>query len=213
MSITPQQALQALRDHFSHKTTRFFPAHEALNILDAALREEAMGHETPRDGRFPAPAAGIAPAPPKGTTTDPTDPRLGRGEDSAPREQNEVYLVLSPEERAKGFVRPLRRAYIHKGERPQHPTRALTAEQEREHAGRGYVLYEKYPEGGGIVGRFWTQEQLDSGCGAKTTMSLDLCETYARKPDFYGSTYCTGCRMHKRVEEFVWVEDGQRVGS
>ena len=47
-------------------------------------------------------------------TTDPNDKRLGRGVDDAPRPQNEVYLVLSEEERAKGFTRPLRRSYIHR---------------------------------------------------------------------------------------------------
>ena len=48
-----------------------------------------------------------------GVTDDPTDPRLTHGADEAPGPQNEVYLVLSEEERAKGFVRPLRRAYVH----------------------------------------------------------------------------------------------------
>lgn len=47
-------------------------------------------------------------------TDDPNDPRLGRGVDSSPREQHEVYLVLSDEERAKGFVRKLREQYRHK---------------------------------------------------------------------------------------------------
>lgn len=46
-------------------------------------------------------------------TTDPNDPRLGRGVDSEPIPQHEVYLILSEEERAKGFVRPLRTSYIH----------------------------------------------------------------------------------------------------
>lgn len=46
-------------------------------------------------------------------TTDPKDPRLGHGSDAAPGPQNEVYLVLSEEERAKGFVRPYRDAYRH----------------------------------------------------------------------------------------------------
>ena len=46
-------------------------------------------------------------------TTDPTDPRLKRGPDSEAAGQNEAYLVLSEEERAKGFVRPLRHAYKH----------------------------------------------------------------------------------------------------
>ncbi|HEV2172797.1 MAG TPA: hypothetical protein VGR71_04480 [Nitrospira sp.] len=46
-------------------------------------------------------------------TTDPNDPRLGHGSNEAPQPQNEVYLVLSQEERRKGFVRPLYRAYLH----------------------------------------------------------------------------------------------------
>jgi len=47
-------------------------------------------------------------------TTDPKDPRLGHGVDTEPVPQNEAYLVLSEEERAQGFVRPVRRAYVHK---------------------------------------------------------------------------------------------------
>ena len=49
-------------------------------------------------------------------TDDPTDPRLTHGVDPADapaRPQAEVYLVLSEEERAKGFIRPVRRSYWH----------------------------------------------------------------------------------------------------
>lgn len=45
--------------------------------------------------------------------TDPSDPRLGRGVDEAPVPQHDAYLVLSETERAQGFVRPVRRAYMH----------------------------------------------------------------------------------------------------
>ena len=45
--------------------------------------------------------------------TDPSDPRIQRGLDEAPRPQNEVYLALSEEEIAKGFVRPVRNKYAH----------------------------------------------------------------------------------------------------
>jgi hypothetical protein len=45
-------------------------------------------------------------------TTDPNDPRLGR---QGERGLNDAYLVLSEEERGKGFARPLRRAYVHVG--------------------------------------------------------------------------------------------------
>ncbi len=47
-------------------------------------------------------------------TTDPNDPRLGHGADDEPVPQQQVYLVLSEEERKKGFVRPYRDKYIHK---------------------------------------------------------------------------------------------------
>jgi hypothetical protein len=49
-------------------------------------------------------------------TTDPNDPRLTRGADPADapyKEQADVYLVLSEEERAKGFVRPVLTSYWH----------------------------------------------------------------------------------------------------
>lgn len=48
-----------------------------------------------------------------GVTSDPSDPRLGHGVDDEPVPQHEVYLVLSEEDRARGFVRPVRRAYRH----------------------------------------------------------------------------------------------------
>lgn len=46
-------------------------------------------------------------------TDDPSDPRIGRGVDNKPRPQQDVYLVLSDEDRAKGFVRPVRQSYRH----------------------------------------------------------------------------------------------------
>ena len=48
-------------------------------------------------------------------TTDKNDPRLGHGIDTEPQPVNEKYLVLSGEERAKGFTRPLYRSYLHHG--------------------------------------------------------------------------------------------------
>jgi len=48
-----------------------------------------------------------------GTTSDPHDPRLTHGADDEPVEQAPVYLVLSDEERARGFVRPVRTGYLH----------------------------------------------------------------------------------------------------
>jgi hypothetical protein len=44
-------------------------------------------------------------------TTDPNDPDLNQPTETG---QNKKYLVLSEEERAKGFVRPVRYTYKHK---------------------------------------------------------------------------------------------------
>lgn len=46
-------------------------------------------------------------------TTDPGNPKLTHGVDNKPVEQAEIYLILSDEERAKGFVRPYRETYRH----------------------------------------------------------------------------------------------------
>ena len=153
-------------------------------------------------------------------TTDPTDPRLGRGADDTPRPQNAVYLVLSEEERAQGFVRPVRCAYRHVGiPGPEHQLADLTDAQRERYSDTGYVKFEAYPEGSSMLGRYWTQAQLDAvgkGCGTVTTMGRALGETYAREPGFYGSTYCCGCGMHRPVGahgEFVWEPDGSRVGT
>lgn len=45
--------------------------------------------------------------------TDPTDPRLGHGADTETTPQHDAYLVLSDAERARGFIRPVRRKYVH----------------------------------------------------------------------------------------------------
>lgn len=153
-----------------------------------------------------------------GITDDRDDPRLSHGVDKEPVGQAEVYLVLSEEERAKGFVRPYRDRYVHIGiAGPSHPLRGLTPEEEERHGGHGYVSYEEYPKSdSSVVGRFWTQEQLDivKTCGAVTTMGRPLSETTARDPGFYGATYCCACQMHRPVNEFIW-DDGsnQKVGS
>lgn len=104
--------------------------------------------------------------------TDPNDPRLGHGADTAPTPQQSAYLVLSDAERAKGFVRPVRRTYVH--------SMAL----------------------GDI-----------SACGATTTMSQAIAETYARQPGFYGATYCVSCCMHLPVACFTWDGTNELVGS
>jgi hypothetical protein len=101
-----------------------------------------------------------------GLTTDPEEAR-NSGIDPTTGMQR-TYVVLSEEERAKGFVRPVRRSYKH-----------LT-------------------------------------CGTVTTMGVELAETYARDPQFYGGTFCAGCRNHYPVGpngEFVWNGTEEKVGT
>lgn len=137
-----------------------------------ARLDMAMEHLT--DNTNPAPKSPEDQSPPDHSarcTTDgkPADPACtGTG---APKPinpktgQHESYWVLCEEERAKGFVRPVRQTYIH------------------------------------------------TKCGAATTMSRDIAETYARSPLFYGKTFCVGCRMHLPVGEFLWEGTNEVVGS
>ena len=165
-------------------------------------------------------------------TTNPNDPKLKEGQKNEIG-QHEIYLVLSEEERAKGFVRPVRNSYVHVGKK-QHGLeihRMLNEEEKIE-------MKEKYPEnknkeyvavltvmkkedGGFLGGTYVTQEQLDSwksgkllgGCGTLTTMGRELSETYARNPNFYGATFCCRCNKHLPVGEFVWEGTNEIVGS
>lgn len=127
--------------------------------------------------------------------------------------QHSSYWVLSEAERAKGFVRPVRRTYRHVGIRPKYPLRDLTAEEQQQYAQFKYSKYEEYPPGETMVGRFWTDDQLKSGCNSETSMSQAIAETYARDPKFYGATFCCHCGKHIGVEQFVWIDDGSVVGS
>lgn len=117
-------------------------------------------------------------------TTDPSDPRLGHGVDEEKIPQHQVYLILSDEERAKGFVRKVRKTYVH-----------------------------LYTEDGSPVPYPLLSMKGINGCGAATTMSTPLAETYARDPKFYGATYCVGCKKHLPVTEFIWDGTQEKVGS
>ena len=167
-----------------------------------------------------------------GLTTDPNDPCLihGRKEEG----QNNCYLVLSEEECAKGFTRPYRDAYVHKGTKIERDAegrllgRLIKIDEEEypknDHYTKelGFGGYIKYPEDHNCVGKYITTKEVEAiinrkthfgGCGALTTMGTALSETYARDPKFYGATFCTGCNKHLPVGEFVWDKDGEVLGS
>ena len=114
--------------------------------------------------------------------------------------QHDGYIVLCPDERAKGFVRPYRDAYKHIGMRDG-----------------GCNAY-KRPEGvmGGpclTCGEPQPNHARQGGCNTVTTMGKALSETYARDPHFYSHTFCVRCNRHLPVAEFVWTADGAPVGS
>ena len=142
-------------------------------------------------------------------TIDRNDPRLKEIKDDY---QQESYLILSDEERSKGFIRPVRTTYIHTGVRPQYKLRDLTEEEKDNYRGYGYIKYEEYPNDEVVAGRLWTKELLNSGCGEVTQMGISIAETYARDPKFYGATFCMKCKRHIDVNEFKW-DDGEVVGS
>lgn len=146
------------------------------------------------------------------TSGEPVD--VVRANQTAETGQHPSYIVLCPDERAKGFVRPYRDAYTHVGLKPTHPLRDLT-DEERARWGNEFAQFEPFPPGASsAIGRFWTQKELDTkGCGTVTTMGRALSETYARQPSFYGMTFCVCCNRHLPVAEFVWTADGQPVGS
>lgn len=98
--------------------------------------------------------------------------------------QYKDYIVLCPDERAKGFVRPYRDKYIHVGVGGAE----IDPDNPAKHGRKG------------------------NGCGVLTRMGRALSETYARNPKFYQRTFCCGCNEHLDVAEFVW-EDGEVVGS
>lgn len=99
--------------------------------------------------------------------------------------QQKGYVVLSADERARGFARPVRQTYTHVGK----VTRMVN-----DHNGMEW-------------------DQRVGGCGSDTTMGLELAETYARCPSFYSGTFCVVCRTHKPLDEFVWKGTDEQVGS
>ena len=147
-----------------------------------------------------------------------------RADQTAETGQYKDYIVLCPDERAKGFVRPFRNKYIHTGRSLKEWAsidRMLSDEEKLEHPNKPYVAVMTQIVGDMKAGTYVTQEELDAwkngerfgGCGVETVMGNALSETYARDPSFYGATFCVGCNRHLPVAEFVWSQDGEQVGS
>lgn len=158
-------------------------------------------------------------------TTDKNDPKLIEGQKNETG-QHEIYLVLSEEERAQGFIRPVRDTYRHVGKKiesegeivslEEHPNSYYTKDN-------GYVAFIQYPESRSpLVGRYIKEDEYQAlknkeshirGCNGVTSMGRALAETYARDPKFYGATFCVVCNKHLPVEEFVWEGTNITVGE
>ena len=105
-----------------------------------------------------------------------------------PNGQQKGYVVLCDEERAKGFVRPVRESYIHVGRNPEMLGVVLVKVGESNH-----------PSG--------------KACGHRTVIARSIAETYARDPYFYSGTFCVSCGQHYPLDEFVWEGTTEWVGS
>ena len=162
------------------------------------------------------------------TTTDGMPPRPGFENAPAPAPvkdngQHAAYWVLAEAERAKGFVRPVRRSYLHVGRRVC--GKPLLSEQSKLGGHRDICIL---PPGHDGECTMWQrvsqpeaaraeQEHMLGGCGCRTTMAIAIAETYARDPKYYGSTFCCECGVYLPVGEscqFVWDDaNRERVGT
>lgn len=122
---------------------------------------------------------------PKLCTTSGEPVEKVRAEQTEQTGQHKAYIVLCPDERAKGFVRPVRNKYVHVGV-----------------GGHEIDLNDVSKHG-----------RTGNACGALTSMGPALSETYARDPSFYSHTFCVGCNKHLPVAEFVWDGTNEVVGS
>ena len=106
-----------------------------------------------------------------------------------PSGQQKDYVVLTADERAKGFVRPVRKTYIHVG------------------------LDANFFKDSHVLVKAGRRNDGKPACGSRTSMGLAIAETYARDPKFYTGTFCCGCGEHLPLDEFVWEGTRELVGS
>lgn len=145
--------------------------------------------------------------------------------------QHKDYIVLCPDERAKGFIRPYRDKYIHAGRLVKRHKdgrlygRLISRKEEGfpfDASRKEDVAYVDY-HGMDVSahGRYIEKQEFDAiisrkthfgGCGALTRMGKELSETWARDLKFYSHTFCFSCNKHLPVQEFVW-EDGSVLGT
>lgn len=103
------------------------------------MNDEKRALSTTTSGKPPEILDGPAPGP--------INPKTGMHTD---------YWILSAEERAKGFIRPVRTSYLHVGPPgPDSPLRDLTAEEKERYKSEVYVKFEDNSDNhSSVIGRF-----------------------------------------------------------
>lgn len=188
----------------------------AIEAMRPAVAFDFAGGRAPTDSEIAAVKAAVEEhvrlmPQPRGIVTDRRELDTTIGPDGMQRN----YLVLPDEERAKGFVRPVREKYVHVG--IAGPKNAMVDIQPGMVGHGDFAKLELGDDG--QPDRYWTADELakvDKGCGAVTRMNRAIAETYARNPSYYGATYCVGCGTHLPVGakgEFVWDGTNERVGT
>lgn len=82
----------------------------------------------------------------------------------------------------------------------------------REGQQKGYVVLSEAERAKGFV-RPYRDTYRHKACGTTTTMGRSIAETYARDPGFYNGTFCSNCKTHFPLDQFVWNGTDEQVGS
>lgn len=199
-----------------------FSPDQARSLADTLLKKAAEADRARRDVEEAARIAAVPPADrSKLCTTSGAPVADVRANQKNETGQHDGYIVLCPEERAKGFVRPYRDRYEHVGR--SICGKLIASAGENILGGSRFICDEPHGHEGQCVGSHRVVSQPEhadierthriGGCNGVTTMGRALSETYARDPSFYGATFCCGCNRHMPIAEFIWTADGQQVGS
>lgn len=217
--LPPEEALEAAKEEYKAALRREVDAYDALELVRV---EVGAAHDALQEAKRRVAAT----IPVDRTNVQLTDgspvPADGSHKEHTTGGMQKGYVVLAPEERAKGFVRPYRDAYRHIGRVVCGKLNLIDGVNhicvlKPDHEGQCRQLVEAGDEA--QIERAYQHNHL-GGCDRVTTMSRALAETYARDPSYYTGTYCSTCGGHFPVGadgEFTWYEmdgtEGPKVGT
>jgi hypothetical protein len=138
-----------------------------------------------------------------------------------PDGKQKSYVVLTPEERHKGFLRHVRLDYRHTGYHVCGADLSDYRESELYGVGARSICHD-VPGHAGEHGKTvyvatakemirLKQTSYYKGCGKITKMSIEIAETFARDPWFYSGTFCCTCKAHFPLNQFVWLPEGDSM--